>query len=678
MTSSTLRRAPFQILLVDDNPTDCLLTKSAFEKAGFLFHLHVAESGVDALSFLRREGHLSETPHPDLILLDLNLPKMDGRELLMHLKGDAHLRMIPIVVLTTSDSEADIFAAYAGQANSYISKPVDVHSFAQTIRALGEYWFNTVRLPPAPPSLTRSHRPIAMPPKGAGLNVLIVEDSETDARILRRSLEQALPPSPTFERSVRLADAAERLRKTTFDAIVLDLGLPDSQGLDTLRFLRRLDPTTPMVVLTGLEDEAMGQRALEMGAQDYLVKGEMNGSALARSLRYAIERSRFSAQVLEAQRLQVIGQISKTVAHNFNNLLTIVGNSSGLLKGASEQDSAGLLEEIDFAVRRGSMLTRQLLSMSQEQSKIKEEIDLNLLIQEFSRFLAVTLGEEEVELELTLEPDLPGIHGDPADLRQLILNLALNGRDAMPTAGKLTISTALADTPLRMGPGTGRPSDRSVRLRIIDEGGGIDPALVDRIFEPFFTTKKQKRRPGLGLATVRSIASEHGGVIEVESRPGSGGVFSIYFPIAKGEIRTKPSAPATRVVSTPACVLVVDDEIAIRRTAARILERDGHRVLVASSGEAALALWREHRHSLHLILSDLMMPEGMSGKELMETLRAEGSSVPIIFSSGYSEDYTSYELSLIRGTSFIEKPYSPDELRAIVRQALATFPEAPS
>lgn len=673
MTRNRLGRGPFQILIVEDSSTDRLLTTSALNGAGFPYRLHAVDSGIDALAFLRKEANFSDAPFPDLILLDLNLPKMGGRELLMHIKGDTHLRMIPVVVLTTSESDEDILRAYAGHANSYIAKPVDMHKFARAMRTLGEYWFETVSLPP-PPAPEAGGRRFSSSPAStqSPLKILIVEDSETDAVILKRSLGAASSPL-IFERAHLLSAAAEKLRSGKFDAVVLDLGLPDSQGLDTLRFLRRLDPTTPIVVLTGIDDEAMGPRALEIGAQDYLVKGELAGSALARSLRYAIERSRVNEQLLESQRLQVIGQISKSVAHDFNNLLTIIANSSGLLKGASPEDAAGLFEEIEFAVRRGSMLTRQLLSMSQQQAQSREEVDLNALVTDFSRFLGVTLGE--VELQLELSPEVPAMHGDPADLRQLILNLALNGRDAMPQGGKLTITTSVVDAPMKLGSSPGPGSKRAVRLRIVDQGGGVDPALAERIFEPFFTTKSQKRRPGLGLATVRNIASEHGGVIEVETTPGMGGSFSVFFPIPGGETRSKPSALSKRPASHPAMILVVDDEIAIQRTAARILERDGHQVLIASSGEAALALWQKHGADIKVVVTDLMMPDGMSGKELTEVLRAQGFAAPIVYSSGYSEEFASNELSLVRGTSFIEKPYSPDELRTIVRQALA--PRAP-
>lgn len=663
-------RPRHQILLVGDSQPDRRLTMTALDGAGFLYELHVVESGIDALRFLRGEDPFGKAPRPDLVLLDLHLPKMSGRELLMHIRGDVYLRTIPVVVLSTSDVDEEVYRTYANFASSYIVKPIDMHEFASMMRSLGEYWFKTVRLPPQPRETGREIPPSSGAPtfQQAPLKVLVVEDSETDTLILKRSLEQSIANSPKFERATSLTEASEKLRSGRYDAVVLDLGLPDSQGLDTLRFLRRLDPATPMVVLTGLEDEAVGPRALEIGAQDYLVKGELGGTALARSLRYAIERSRVWEQVLETQRLQVIGQISKSVAHDFNNLLTIIGNSSGLLKGASPEDAAPLFEELEFAVKRGSMLTRQLLSMSQKQAQTREELDLNALIRDFSRFLAVTLGD--IQLALELGPDLPPIHADPADVRQLILNLVLNARDAMPQGGTVTLSTELVDAPAQMSSENAARPPRALRLRVVDQGSGIDPALAERIFEPFFTTKAQKRRSGLGLATVRNLASELGGLIEVEARPGAGGSFSVYFPVRSRGTRSKPAQSIATDTHVRATILVVDDEIAIQRTAARILERDGHQVLVASSGEAALALYEKERDKIDLVLTDLVMPDGMSGKELTEQLRNLGAQIPIIYTSGYSEEFATNELNLVRGTSFIEKPYTPDELRSITKQAL--------
>ena len=293
-----------EILLVEDNPGDARLAAEALKETGIDAHLHWACDGVGAMSFLRREGEDAAAPRPDLILLDLNLPKKDGRELLADLKGDPDLRAIPVIVLTCSQAEIDRQKAYDLQANCYITKPLHWKDFLGTIRAIGDFWLTQVRLPGSreasrpQTSEARSDAPRGLrgtvgEATGAGtLKILLIEDNPGDARLVREMLADEGSSGSEVVDVGRLSDGLQRLGQEKFDAILLDLSLPDSQGLDTLVKLQANVTGVPLVVLTGLEDEALAARALRQGAQDYLVKGKFGGDLLMRAVWHAIERMR--------------------------------------------------------------------------------------------------------------------------------------------------------------------------------------------------------------------------------------------------------------------------------------------------------------------------------------------------------------------------------------------------
>ena len=333
-----------EILLVEDNPGDARLAAEALKETGIDAHLHWACDGMGAMSFLRREGEDAAAPRPDLILLDLNLPKKDGRELLADLKGDPDLRAIPVIVLTCSQAEIDRQKAYDLQANCYITKPLHWKDFLETIRAIGDFWLTQVRLPGSRrgsrpqtpgvrPEVPRGLREAVGETTGAGtLKILLVEDNPGDARLVREMLADESSGSEVVDVG-RLSDGLQRLGREKFDAILLDLSLPDSQGLDTLVKLQANVTGVPLVVLTGLEDEALAARALRQGAQDYLVKGKFGGDLLMRAVWHAIERMR-SGRVVHylahhdgltdlPNRVLFQDRLNQAVEHALRNRLTL-------------------------------------------------------------------------------------------------------------------------------------------------------------------------------------------------------------------------------------------------------------------------------------------------------------------------------------------------------------------
>jgi len=293
-----------EILLVEDNPGDARLAAEALKDGAFRSRLHWAADGVRAMEFLRREGKDAAAPRPDLILLDLNLPRKDGRELLAELKGDAELKSIPVVVLTCSSAESDRNRAYELQANCYVTKPLQWSEFLETIRAIGDFWLTQVTLPglhPAPNQERPPDRPEAAPGvreataeagDAASLKILLVEDNAGDARLVREMIDGSGRDDVALVDVGRLSDGLRCLGEESFDAVLLDLSLPDSQGLETLATLHAQATGVPLVVMTGLGDEEVAAKALRQGAQDYLVKGKFGGDLLLRAVAHAIERMR--------------------------------------------------------------------------------------------------------------------------------------------------------------------------------------------------------------------------------------------------------------------------------------------------------------------------------------------------------------------------------------------------
>jgi diguanylate cyclase (GGDEF)-like protein len=300
---------PVEILLVEDNPGDARLAAEALKDSAFRNRLHWAADGVQAMEFLRRGGQNADAPTPDLILLDLNLPKKHGHELLAELKSDPDLKRIPVIVLTCSQAESDRDKAYALQASCYITKPSQWSEFLQTIRAIGDFWLTQVTLPGSDrpfPRVGIADRPVGTTgaPQVARvatdtghLKILLVEDNPGDARLVREMIADAGNGQAALVDVGRLSDGVRRLGQETFDAVLLDLTLPDSEGLDTLVTLHAQATGVPLVVLTGLGDEEVAARALRQGAQDYLVKGKFDGGLLLRSVAHAIERMRSGREV---------------------------------------------------------------------------------------------------------------------------------------------------------------------------------------------------------------------------------------------------------------------------------------------------------------------------------------------------------------------------------------------
>jgi signal transduction histidine kinase/ActR/RegA family two-component response regulator len=385
------------------------------------------------------------------------------------------------------------------------------------------------------------------------------------------------------------------------------------------------------------------------------------------------ERAQTEEVLRQAQKMEAVGQLAGGIAHDFNNLLTVIRGyvQCLILEMPRSEDVSEALREIDVAAERAAKLTSQMLMFSRKKRMQPQALDLNEVITQLGTMLRRLLGEN-ISLDIQASAAPLTVHADPVMIEMVILNLAMNARDAMPDGGRLLIHTAEIEIKLddhrlnvlvRPGP--------FACLSVTDNGSGIAPEVLPHLFEPFFTTKEVGKGTGLGLASVYGIVKQHAGWVEVESEPHCGATFKIFLPVSSRKNGPAKSLPVkTQVAGGSETILLVEDEPSLRRLARAVLERAGYNVLEAGSGVEALSVWAEHGSKINLLLTDMIMPGGLSGGELAEQLREKKSDLKIIYTSGYSPEAISRKLTLKEGRNFLAKPYHPDKLTTIIRQCL--------
>ena len=634
---------------------------------------------------------------------------------------------------------------------------------------------------------------------GDRLKVLLVEDNPADARLVREMLRDVIP-SPTVTHAMRLHEAVDHLRTEGFNAVLLDLTLPDSNGLETFVRARREAPNAPIVVLTGLADEELAARAVREGAQDYLIKGQVDGPLLFQSIRYAVERhasetalrqseqryrqlaenikeafivielptfkvlylshmweeiwgrpvqdayedsslwldaihpddranvvdgqsaiesgesftsvfrvvrpdgsTRWARgrlfpvlnekqevyrmvglieditdirhteeQLLQAQKMEAVGRLAGGIAHDFNNLLTVILGYSDFLAEdlGAEHRSIASVNEIRTAAQSAERLTRQLLAFSRRQILQPQSLDLNDVLRRVDGLLRRVIGEDIV-LHKNLRTPLPRVNADPGQIEQVIMNLAVNARDAMPHGGRLTIETAVAELDEGyVARHTGSVAGPHVMVAVSDTGHGMDEATQKRLFEPFFTTKEPGKGTGLGLATAYGIVKQSQGSIWVYSEIGRGSTFKIYLPATSASPADRlPAKAASGSLWGTETILVVEDQIEARSVIRETIRRRGYVVIEAANGAEALQISQNHVGPIHALLTDVVMP-GMSGRRVAELLQAQRPSLRVIYMSGYTDDAIVHHGVLEAGISFVQKPFTAIALLQKIREAL--------
>ncbi|MGH9657034.1 MAG: ATP-binding protein [Bryobacteraceae bacterium] len=389
-------------------------------------------------------------------------------------------------------------------------------------------------------------------------------------------------------------------------------------------------------------------------------------------LQETTERKRSEDQLRQAQKMEAIGRLAGGVAHDFNNALTVIIGYGRMLRGTlpSGPDRENL-EEVLRAADHASSLTRQLLAFSRRQVIQPKIVDLNSIVTRLDKFLRRLIGED-IEFRTLPGPGLEKVCVDEGQIEQVVMNLVVNARDAMPRGGKLTIQTDMVDLDDTYARGhLNCPAGRYVMLAVTDSGHGIPAEIQAKIFEPFFTTKEHGKGTGLGLSTVYGIIQQSGGTIWVYSEVGVGTTFKVYLPPAVGDVSSQPQ-PAARVLSSKdsGTILVVEDDPTVRRLTLQILTQTGYVVLEADGADSARRWCREHPNSIDLLLTDVIMPK-TNGRELTQELQAMRPGLRAVYMSGYTDDAISHHAVLDSGVTFIEKPFTPERLCSVIREVIA-------
>jgi len=385
------------------------------------------------------------------------------------------------------------------------------------------------------------------------------------------------------------------------------------------------------------------------------------------------ERRQLESQLRQAQKLDSVGQLAGGVAHDFNNILAAIMMHLSLLHQNPnlDEETTEALKELESEAKRAANLTRQLLMFSRRSVMQMRIMDVNEVVRNLFKMLKRLLGEHIV-IKFEEDKNLPPVEGDTGMLEQVLLNLAVNARDAMPKGGNLVIATALVDLDAEKAKhNSDRRVGKFVRLTVADTGVGMDEAIIKRIFEPFFTTKEIGKGTGLGLPTAYGIVKQHSGWVEVESSPGKGSTFRVFLP-AKTEARHPAEMQTTPLplLRGQGTLLLVEDEDIVRRPIGIYLRKLGYHVIEAANGNQALALWQLHRDQIDLLYTDMVMPEGLTGLELAERLKAEKPALQIIISSGYSTEFSAHGVSTGAGFIYLPKPSASTIIAQTVRTCM--------
>ncbi len=392
-------------------------------------------------------------------------------------------------------------------------------------------------------------------------------------------------------------------------------------------------------------------------------------------------QTKLEERLRQSQKMEAMGQMAAGVAHDFNNVLTVVQGYASLLLTTKppECPDRKALQTITAAADRASKLVRQLLTFSHQQVMQLQPLRVQETLATLSEMLPRLVGEH-IRIQVTAADGLPMIQADPAMMEQMLINLAVNARDAMAPGGLLTISASQSDIrPEQAHQNRDSRPGTFLCLRVSDTGCGIPPEVLPRIFEPFFTTKGVGKGTGLGLATVFGIVQQHRGWLDVQSLPGQGSTFSIYLPTLQRSAESRPTTQTPQsLVGGNETILVVEDEEDVRDFIGEVLKAHGYHVLLAGSGPEACKLWAQHRDRIDLMFTDMIMPGGLSGWQVADRLTAEKPSLKVIYTSGYSPGMGGKDLSYLEGQNFLPKPHGPARLLRMLRDCLDQKPGSPT
>jgi PAS domain S-box-containing protein len=632
------------ILNVDDDACGRSALSRILSREGF--RVREAATGREALALSRE--------HPDLIVLDVQLPDIDGYEVCRRLKADPRTSMIPVLEISGMyQSPQDRVHGLNDGADVYLNKPIEPDELVAYVRAL-------LRVRQAEEALYREREFLRAVLENIQEGVMAC-DRRGVLTVLNRVARAIYDLA---EDSLTAEEWAHRHRVYHADGKTL-------MSQEELPLFRALNGD----VVRNEEMVAVspgGKRHTLLASGQVLrdQAGEKLGAVVA--LQDVTERRSLEEKLLQAQKMEAIGRLAGGVAHDFNNLLTIINGYSDIVLGrlSSDDQMRDLVAEITRAGERAASLTRQLLAFSRKQVLDPKVLDLNDVLGQTEKMLRRLLGED-IELATRLQPTLGSVRADPGQIEQVVLNLAVNARDAMPKGGKLTIETqnvrldeSYAATHPEVRPGA------YVLLAVSDTGCGMTPEVKAHLFEPFFTTKAPGLGTGLGLATVFGIVKQSGGHIEVYTEPNVGTTFKIYLPRVRDGARPTPSCPGcTSIPAGNETVLLVEDEDAVLTLGRHVLQASGYTVLGAGRAHEALRICAEHPGPIHLLVTDVVMPE-MGGRQLAEHVQRLRPGMRVLYVSGYTDDAVVRHGILEREVNFLQKPFTAAGLASKVREVL--------
>jgi len=522
------------------------------------------------------------------------------------------------------------------------------------------------------------------------LRLLHLEDDPIDAELITATLLEGNIPCQSRTVDTRQAFVAA-LKEGWMDLILADYSIPGFDGMTALTLARQHCPDVPFLFVSATIGEELAIDAMHQGATDYVLKQRLGRlvPSVQRALRELDERAerkraeealrQSEKQFRQSQKMEAVGRLAGGIAHDFNNLLTVImGYSQVLLTELGPQHPLrGKIEETLKAGERAATLIRQLLTFSSKQSLDPKILSLNTAVTSLESLLRRLIGED-IRFVCTLDPTNGRLRADQAQLEQVLVNLVVNARDAMPKGGTLTIETAQVE--LTRSPVyhlTPLPPGLYVRLAVTDTGCGMDRKTQSHIFEPFFTTKEEGKGSGLGLSTVFGIVTQCGGAIDVISRVGHGTRFDLYFPSVESDILiTAPTEPEGQPRRGTETILLVEDDPSVRILVRDELLKLGYQILEAKNGIEACLLATQQTASVQLLLTDIVMP-GMGGRELAQHLSVIKPDLRTLFISGYMDDVGIMAGQEEGTSSFLQKPFTPEVLARAIRTLLdVTTPSA--
>ncbi len=668
---NVLNRAdhPGRILVVDDEPRNRQLLEIMLKPEGH--SVLMAANGEEALAMLEQHA-------PDLVLLDVMMPGMDGYQVVARMKAAVSTRNIPVIIITgLDDREARLLGLTAG-AEDFLGKPVDRAELCMRVRnllrlkAYGDFYGNYAE--------ALEHEVVS----GIAESTKTLVQHELTLRTNEERVDYALGSARMGVWELDMVTRRLTWSKTMAPLFGLTV---DQAPASAAEYLALIHPDDRKTVESSFATAANERSDYDvqfrviwpdgtthwLSGRGRMVRSEDDGPLRLLGVGVDItDQKLLEAQFRQAQKMEAVGELAGGVAHDFNNLLTaILGYSHFVIETFSPQDERRRdMEEVVKAGERAASLTRQLLAFSRKQVLQLNAVNLNALVTGMLQMLSRLIGEH-VDLVPLLAPDLGIVRADPGQLEQVLMNLVVNARDAMPEGGRLAIETGNVDLDdesfaheVAVLPGS------YVMLAVSDSGLGMTETTRRRLFEPFFTTKGPGKGTGLGLATVYGIVKQSQGSIWVYSEPGKGATFKVYLPRFWGEqdVATRTAGDGQMASGTEG-VLIVEDEDAVRLLARRILERAGYRVFDAPSPKEAEAAFDEHAGQINLLVTDVIMP-GSSGPSLFGRLSERQPDLKVLYVSGYTDDTIAHQGHLASGIEFLQKPFTAQILNRRVREIL--------